>query len=624
MKLSNFALTGYTLAVVVGLGLLATYGAMEASSKPPFCGSCHIMKPYYESWKDSNHANIDCVDCHIPPGITAELRKKYEALSMVVRYFTATYGTNPWAEVEDTACLDCHERRLLVGQEMFGSVMFDHGPHLAELRRGKRLRCTSCHSQMVQGSHIAVTQTTCSLCHFMGQKAGEGTANCTLCHDVPDGVVQRGDAEFDHSSVSRFGMDCLSCHAPPRPGAGRVPKERCLTCHNEPERLERYDEGDELHRTHVTDHKVECTHCHLEIQHVTTSHGEQAPGDCSSCHANGHSPQSELYAGTGGRGVEPMPDVMHRAGVRCQGCHIDSDGHEGTRTAGEVSCMSCHGPGYRNLYLQWMESLNERSRTVRRQHDATAGRLRRGGDEALADAAANLRLVERGNGIHNYRFSMRLLKTAHEQINEARSQGGLPTLPAPWPLPPYESECFDCHEGIESQRVSYGGKMFPHESHVVRGELRCDSCHSTHEQRESEGAASLTISAGECQSCHHRPQSTCGNCHQSVLGATLTTTSGAFEHGRHISAAKLACRTCHGSGPQFTSPASGACDTCHHRPEADCDGCHGEVMESLFPVDLGEFDHSLHVGDMELGCDECHGEGPVYQGADLEVCGGCH
>jgi hypothetical protein len=72
---------------------------MEVSSTPAFCGTCHVMSPYYESWKTSSHADIACVDCHIPPGITAELRKKYEALSMVARYFTATYGTNPWTEM---------------------------------------------------------------------------------------------------------------------------------------------------------------------------------------------------------------------------------------------------------------------------------------------------------------------------------------------------------------------------------------------------------------------------------------------------------------------------------------------------------------------------------------------
>ena len=192
MKLGRYTVAGYAVAVGLGIGLILTYGAMEASSTPAFCGSCHVMEPYYESWKASSHTDIACVDCHIPPGITAELRKKYEALSMVARYFTGTYGTNPWTEVDDAACLECHERRLLAGASSFGDVLFDHGPHLTELRRGKRLRCTSCHSQIVQGSHITVTATTCILCHFKDQEPGTGTARCALCHQTPTQIV---DAE---------------------------------------------------------------------------------------------------------------------------------------------------------------------------------------------------------------------------------------------------------------------------------------------------------------------------------------------------------------------------------------------------------------------------------------------
>ncbi|MGB5294613.1 MAG: NapC/NirT family cytochrome c, partial [Thermoanaerobaculia bacterium] len=176
MKLGRFTVAGYAIGLILGIGIVATYGAMHMSSTPGFCGSCHVMSPYYESWAESSHANINCVDCHISPGITQELRKKYEAMAMVARYFTGTYGTNPWAEVDDSACLECHERRLLMGREVFGDVLFDHGPHLSELRRGKRLKCTSCHSQIVQGSHMTVTATTCTLCHFKGQQPGEGTA----------------------------------------------------------------------------------------------------------------------------------------------------------------------------------------------------------------------------------------------------------------------------------------------------------------------------------------------------------------------------------------------------------------------------------------------------------------
>ena len=57
------------------------------------------------------------------------------------------------------------------------------------LRRGKKLRCTSCHSQIVQGSHMSVTTSTCFLCHFKDQHFNQGLGTCTRCHQIPQEAV---------------------------------------------------------------------------------------------------------------------------------------------------------------------------------------------------------------------------------------------------------------------------------------------------------------------------------------------------------------------------------------------------------------------------------------------------
>ena len=62
--------------------------------------------------------------------------------------------------------------RLLEGEIQFGRIRFDHRNHLFGERRGMKLRCTSCHSQIVQGNHLAVTPSTCFLCHFKDRPAG--------------------------------------------------------------------------------------------------------------------------------------------------------------------------------------------------------------------------------------------------------------------------------------------------------------------------------------------------------------------------------------------------------------------------------------------------------------------
>jgi nitrate/TMAO reductase-like tetraheme cytochrome c subunit len=566
MKLPRVTRFGYVFGLIVGLGLVLMAGAIEISSTPRFCGACHVMQPYFESWENSSHGQIPCVDCHISPGLTAELRKKFEALSMVARYITATYGTNPWAEVDDDACLRCHERRLLTGKELFGKVLFDHRPHLAETRRGMRLRCTSCHSQIVQGSHITVTSSTCVLCHFKDQRPGIDTARCTLCHQVPESVIDAGGLAFDHADASRFGMACESCHVAASHAEGSVPQERCFICHNDPERLAEYGETHLMHQMHVTDHKVDCMNCHQEIEHVAPRHIQAAQTECAACHTSGHSPQRDLYAGIGGKGVPPMPDFMYRAGVRCEGCHFTLQDDREVRAAGGISCMSCHGPSYRQIVKDWSETLRSRTSALRRQWESTerlAGSL---APQTLADARANLELVEDGRGIHNFPFSIALLDASHHQLNEARRELGRKPLRKPWADAPYDSPCFDCHRGIEGKTSMWSGRSFPHGSHVVGRELRCDRCHSTHEDRQSLGAAPVVLGSDDCASCHHVESNgdDCLGCHAGVMETSFSTAKGEFDHTFHVEMLELDCGSCHGEPPGGRLPADReACAPCH-------------------------------------------------------------
>ncbi len=578
-RLRRLSLLVYAGAMVTGLGAVLTFGVMEVTSTPGFCGTCHVMNPYYESWKGSSHNEIACVECHISPGIQEKLKKKFEAASMVASYVTGTYGTNPWAEVDDEACLVCHQRRLLAGQEKFGDLLFDHKPHLRQLRRGKRLKCTSCHSQIVQGSHIAVTTSTCILCHFKGQQPNQGTARCTLCHQTPEHIVDPEGVGFDHSEVNRYGMECQSCHIPARPGEGRVPEERCLVCHNQQERLEKFGDSKLLHDNHVTAHKVECTNCHLEIEHVVprpspwredggtaapAPHVEVAQGGCNACHDARHSPQRTLYAGLGGKDVEPQSDVMYQAGVRCEGCHIDHTGRSATAKAGEVSCMSCHGPGYRKIFILWSDTLAERGGALRRQLDASAPLLDRQG-EPFRNAAANLELVERGRGVHNFAYSLALLDASHRQLNDARKAGGLGEVEIPWATAPFASDCLNCHMGVEAQRGRVFGRAFSHQPHVVRQGLDCLTCHRTHDERDS-GLGPLKLAAADCGSCHHgeAAASDCRGCHSGVFQRTFKTESGEFAHSFHVGEMEIACEDCHGAPPAVSARADrNLCADCH-------------------------------------------------------------
>jgi nitrate/TMAO reductase-like tetraheme cytochrome c subunit len=567
-------------AVAVPVVPVSMFLAFEASSQPAFCGSCHIMEPYYDSWLTSSHRDVACVECHIPPGIESELRKKYEALSMVTSYFTGTYSTNPWTEVDDQSCLrsGCHAKRLLLGTEVYHGVLFDHRPHLLEMRREKQLRCTSCHSQIVQGSHISVTPTTCILCHFKDTPLNTGLARCTGCHSVPTKLITTGGLAFDHGDVQRFDMDCLACHAGVIRGNGEVPRERCVTCHNDPPRLARLGETEFMHRTHVTDHKVECLHCHIEIRHGTADHADTASTGCDSCHnaAAGHAAVRELYRGIGAKNVPPRPAAMFLAGVRCEACHTQSHGDH--RVADAVSCMTCHGPPALGIFRGWQDGLEARLDGLQAMLSQAAGRLEaaHGNAAALDDARANLALVESGKPIHNPAYAATIFEQVYGDIVAALEAGGETVHPRrPWTQAPYASDCLGCHLGIETGEVFPFGQPFAHATHVAEAGLRCTVCHGDMSEH-----GRLKLTEDDCASCHERIEKPmadvaaeeCLHCHAADLGPRSGTIR--FPHDKHI-ASGLDCSLCHegvGDQPHRTfaraanqppKPGHGFCSTCH-------------------------------------------------------------
>ncbi len=261
------------LGVMVVVGGVAAAGLWKVSTSPLLCNSCHIMKPYVAAWKASKHNRVTCVQCHYPPGFRDTIWVKYQALSQVVKWATQTYSSKPFAEIEDASCLrsGCHDRRLLDSKVTFKrGIIFDHKPHLEQPRRGRQLRCTSCHSQIVVGTHIEVTESTCFLCHFKGMQTGRDLtpiAGCTGCHQPPKGDIVVGTIRFNHEDVARRGVACQKCHLNVIEGDGAAPRERCFTCHNQPEKLERYVDHAFVHDFHVAKHNIECARCHTQIKH---------------------------------------------------------------------------------------------------------------------------------------------------------------------------------------------------------------------------------------------------------------------------------------------------------------------------------------------------------------------
>ena len=496
------------------------------STSPQFCRSCHIMEPYYQSWLSSKHNRVVCVDCHYPP-VAAQtlLWKKFQALSQVVKYVTRTYSSKPFAEIDDAACLreGCHSERLLAGKVTFGKgVKFDHRPHLLERRRGKQLRCVSCHSQVVVGKHVEVTLDTYYLCHFKGMREGrnlEPLGGCLSCHELPQKEFKIGNIKYRHKDfVTAHGIECQNCHLDITQGEGDALKERCFSCHNQPEKLEKYTDIPLIHENHVTKHNIACFHCHTEMTHSVKTITRPIKLDCSLCHIDTHSGQKDIYEGRGGKGIPQMPSPMFLADVDCLGCHIIEEGQEEfeqkltgkTFKASNTGCIKCHGEKYAGLAADWKKELAAAIGAIEPRLKEAQNILSQTSVDApnftylknlYDDAHYNYDFVRLSTGIHNIYYCAKLLENVNDNLDRfsKESKKILPNLS--------EASLLDgsfcaklCHAKLDvkiPEKVKYKGKDMPHSVHIEMVGA-CRNCHDIIRHKEVSLKSNLSV----CNSCH--------------------------------------------------------------------------------------------------------------------------
>jgi len=259
------------LAFVVIMGGIYIYTATVVFPDPRNCKVCHLMTPYYKQWEASTHNKVSCLKCHDYPAT--------RALVGQFMFLARVYNSRPLTNVPDKNCLQsgCHDKRFVESEVTFTkrNIIFDHETHFPKMSRGIKLHCRSCHSDIVQGSHIKVSMNVCFLCHFKGVSSGQAFTGCPLCHSSPKQPIVVGGKTISHDDALRAGYKCDQCHMEVTKGDGVTPKDKCYFCHVE--RTEMYNDVQFVHEKHVTQKQIDCLWCHPRIEHGLIGMTEKIP-----------------------------------------------------------------------------------------------------------------------------------------------------------------------------------------------------------------------------------------------------------------------------------------------------------------------------------------------------------
>ncbi len=555
---------------------LMVVAAYKISEQPFFCGVCHNMKVYVESWKSSKHRNVACIECHYKPGFMNHLKGKWKDGQLSLVYFvTGKSPTKPHAEIDDASCLQssCHSKNDLRNDIVFKNVIFNHLKHLEQQKRQKQLRCTTCHSQIVQGAHITVTDVECFICHFYKTKdQKEYVTGCTSCHFEAKGDIKISTSfDFNHKLYMARGIKCDVCHRNVITGDGHIQENSCLKCHNKREILEAKHTPESLHRNHVTDHKVECFECHSAIKHkiVPLRYTGQEGGVCSECHKSEvHTDKIRMYTGKGAKFVSEHPNRMAVINMDCDVCHSPGLGKAGL----EKRCRECHSNITDGMVDRWKKVLKEKTEELRKELAETtqsfSGKSVSKEQKAVLDGASyNLQYLLKGDGIHNIVYSAQLVEASKNKLRAARAQSKAATFKQT----PFKLSCvYMCHGDIPQKKIPFGKAVFVHEMHA-EGDDSCLKCHSPYTNHGK-------IMLKGCSECHHGEgmgKVTCGDCHR--VQEKLVRSKGSI-HGA------IACTECHTGiktgKKEGLAGIRASCKRCHKSDkEASLDGWLGQAKD---------------------------------------------
>lgn len=216
-----FTIATFGLMAVVGI---ASLQGIHFAESPAFCGQlCHPpMKPEFEAWQNSPHANIRCVECHIGEGIQYHIKAKLNGTKQLYSILTGTFPTPIEVPVHNMrpaneTCGKCHWKdKYYSGRE---KVFYHNAPNEANSSRQTTLLMKiggSPKEPHAKGIHWHIDQNIT----FVSSDSERQEIPYIALKNADGSVTEYIDSEKTLSKEEiakghKRKMDCIDCHNRP-------------------------------------------------------------------------------------------------------------------------------------------------------------------------------------------------------------------------------------------------------------------------------------------------------------------------------------------------------------------------------------------------------------------------
>ncbi|SNB47710.1 NapC/NirT family cytochrome c [Geobacter sp. DSM 9736] len=230
-------------ALFVLIVSVAAIKGYEFTESTTFCGElCHtVMQPEHTAWKNSPHARVKCVECHVGPGAKWFVKAKISGLRQVYAVLAHKYPTPIETPIENLrpardTCEHCHwPEKFYAGRQ---KVFYHYAPNEQNTPReinmlikiggtpktphamgihwhiGTEVHYIARDKKRLDIPYIAVKEKDGTITEYMNtekpmtraeiEKAKKRLMDCTDCHNRPTHIYRSPGQEMDEHIVSRL------------------------------------------------------------------------------------------------------------------------------------------------------------------------------------------------------------------------------------------------------------------------------------------------------------------------------------------------------------------------------------------------------------------------------------